>query len=312
MAAISAMPIKQLFLILVFSLAGLRSAAAIELKEVADGVFVHQGVHELPDGRNRGEIANIGFIVGSRCVAVVDTGGSPQQGRELKAAIERTTRVPICYVVNTHVHPDHIYGNRAFRQPGVSFFGHHKLAQAMAVRAPFYLEKAQRELNNGLSKDDFIPPDQVVQDRLDLDLGGRRLTLTAHGPAHTDTDLSIFDDKTQTLWLADLLFEDHLPVVDGSLAGWLKELEKLRSVQAKRAIPGHGPAAADWPAAAEAELSYLTRLREEVRGFVQRGRTLEQALDQAGRSLRGNWRLFDEFHKRNVSSGFAELEWEDP
>lgn len=284
----------------------------MELKEVADGVFVHQGVHELPDAHNHGEIANIGFVVGSRCVAVVDTGGSPEQGRELKAAIERATRVPVCYVINTHVHPDHIYGNRAFRQSGVSFVGHRKLAQSMAARAPFYLEKAQRDLNNGLSKDDFIPPDQAVQDRLELDLGGRRLSLTAHGTAHTDTDVTVYDDKTQTLWLADLLFEGHVPVVDGSLSGWIQELEKLRSVQAKRAIPGHGPVSAEWPAAADDELRYLTQLREEVRSFVRHGKTLEQALDQAGHGLRADWRLFDEFHKRNVSSSFAEMEWEEP
>lgn len=299
-------------MVLTVAAASLQEASALELKEIAAGIFVHQGVHELPDAHNHGEIANIGFIVGTRCVAVIDTGGSPDQGRELKAAVEHTTRVPICYVVNTHVHPDHIYGNRAFRQPSVTFVGHRKLAQAMAVRAPFYLEKAQRELNNGLTRDDFIPPDQTVQDRLELDLGGRRLMLTAHGPAHTETDLSLFDDQTQTLWLADLLFEGHVPVVDGSLSGWLKELEKLRSVQAKRAISGHGPVVSDWPAAADAELHYLTRLREEVRGLVKQGKTLEQALEQAGRSLRGDWRLFDEFHKRNVSSGFAEAEWEEP
>jgi quinoprotein relay system zinc metallohydrolase 2 len=287
-------------------------ADAIELRQVAEGIYVHQGMHELPDARNHGDIANIGFIVGSRCVAVVDSGGSPAQGRELKAALRRQTPLPVCYVINTHVHPDHLCGNRAFREPGVVFVGHHKLAQAMALRAPFYLERAQRELDNGLTREDFIPPDQAVSEKLELDLGNRRLILTAHGPAHTDSDLSIFDDRTQTLWLGDLLFEWHVPVIDGSLSGWLRELEQLRLVKAKRAIPGHGPVTGAWPAAAEAEIRYLSRLRQDVRELIQAGKTLEQALAVAGVAARDDWRLFDEFHRRNVSKSFAELEWEEP
>ncbi|MFM8332706.1 MAG: quinoprotein relay system zinc metallohydrolase 2, partial [Candidatus Methylumidiphilus sp.] len=214
------------------------SAEPLHLEEVAAGVFVHQGVHALPDRHNHGEIANIGFIVGERCVAVIDTGGSPAQGRALKAAIAAKTAVPVCYVINTHVHPDHIYGNAAFKAPGVAFVGHRKLAQAMAARASYYLDKAGRDLDNGVQVGDLIPPNRTVDAVLMLDLGGRQLTLTAHGPAHTDNDLTVFDDKTRTLWLADLLFLGHVPVVDGNLLGWLKELAALKKIDAKLAIPG--------------------------------------------------------------------------
>jgi quinoprotein relay system zinc metallohydrolase 2 len=283
----------------------------LQLREVAPGIYVHQGVHELPDAANRGEIANIGFVIGERCVAVIDSGGSPAQGHALKEAIQFMTHVPICYVVNTHVHPDHILGNGAFKRPGVTFVGHRKLAQAMAARAPYYMERAKRDLGMRLAPEDFVPPGEVVDSVRELDLGGRTLILTARGPAHTDSDLSVFDDKTKTLWLSDLLFMGHLPVVDGSLLGWLKELEGLKKIEAKLAIPGHGPVAADWPQAAEAETRYLETLRDELRAYIKRGKTMEQAMAEAGRSARERWQLFDEFHKRNVSTAFAELEWED-
>ena len=286
-------------------------AEELNLVEVASGVYVHQGIHALPDRMNHGEIANIGFIVGERCVAVIDSGGSPAQGRALKAAILAKTQVPICHVINTHVHPDHIYGNSAFKGPGVSFIGHKKLAQAMAARAPYYLDKAGRDLDIGLKAEDFIPPDKAVDSTLELDLGGRKLTLTAHGPAHTDNDLTVFDDKTKTLWLADLLVLGHIPVVDGSLLGWLKELEALKKVEAKLAIPGHGPVSAEWPKAAEAETRYLEMLRNEIRDYIRRGKTLEQAMAEVGRGARGDWALFDEFHPRNIATSFAQLEWED-
>jgi len=300
-----------LFCLLICLISGSALAEALNLVEVAPGVYVHQGIHALPDRHNRGEIANIGFIVGERCVAVIDTGGSPAQGQALKAAIIAKTQTPICYVINTHVHPDHIYGNNAFKGPGVTFIGHKKLAQAMATRAPYYLDKAGRDLGIGLRAEDFIPPDKAVETTLELDLGGRKLTLTAHGPAHTDNDLSLFDDKTQTLWLADLLFMGHIPVVDGSLLGWLKELEGLKKIQAKLAIPGHGPVSAEWPKAAEAETRYLTLLRDEIRSYIKQGKTLEQAMASVGTSAKSDWQLYDDFHKRNIATSFAQLEWED-
>jgi len=287
------------------------AAEPLNLIEVAAGVYVHQGVQALPDRHNHGEIANIGFIVGERCVAVVDSGGSPAQGRALKAAISAKTQVPVCYVVNTHVHPDHIYGNSAFKGPGVVFVGHRKLAQAMALRASYYLAKAGSELDNGVQAADFIAPDRPVDSALELDLGGRKLNLVAHSTAHTDNDLTVFDDKTRTLWLADLLFIGHVPVVDGSLLGWLKELEALKKIDAKLAIPGHGPVSAQWPQAAEAETRYLEMLRNEIRAYIKQGKTMEQAQANLGQSARGDWALFDEFHKRNIATSYAQLEWED-
>ena len=283
----------------------------LAIKEVAPGVFVHQGVHQLPDTHNRGEIANIGFIVGERCVAVVDTGGSPEQGQALKQAVAATTQVPICHVINTHVHPDHIFGNLAFKQPGVSFVGHYKLEQAMAMRAPYYAERASRDLGFTPGPEHFIPPDRAVRDTLELDLGGRTLLLTAHPTAHTDNDLSVYDKNTQTLWLADLLFMGHTPVVDGSLNGWIKEIDKLKSVEAKLAIPGHGPVSAAWPLALVVEERYLKMLRTEIRAALKANKTMEWAMESTGHSARPDWLLFDEFHKRNIATAFAELEWED-
>jgi quinoprotein relay system zinc metallohydrolase 2 len=299
---------------LIFSAAPVVSAAAeveaLPVQRIAEGIYVHQGRHLLPDAGNRGEIANVGFVVGEDCVAVIDSGGSPAQGQALKAAIEATTRVPVCHVINTHVHPDHIYGNLAFQQAGVHFVGHHKLPQAMAVRAPYYRDKAARDLGLALESKHFIPPDVRVTDTLTLDLGGRTLQVVAYPAAHTDNDLSVFDQKTGTLWLADLLFMEHVPVVDGSLNGWLKVIDTLATLPAQRVIPGHGPLVARWPEALAAERSYLLALQQEVRAALAAGKTLEQTLAETRAEHYGQWALFDQFHRRNVSTAFAELEWE--
>ena len=142
-------------------------------------------------------------------------------------------------------------------------------------------------------------------------MGGRTLKLVAHGVAHTDSDLSIYDDKTQTLWLSDLLFMGRIPVIDGSLKGWLAELADLKKTTARLVIPGHGPVNAKWPAALEDELNYLNGLKTAAGKAVREGKTLEFALDNIGVPVGSTWLLGDEFHKRNVSKAFAELEWDE-
>ena len=302
---------RALVLFALFMVSGQTPATTLPVKEVTTGVYVHFGKHQFPDNKNHGEIANLGFIVGQKCVAVIDSGGNPDQGLALKQAVTETTRTPICYVINTHVHPDHIYGNSAFKAAGVNFVGHHKLAAAMAARGSYYLGKAAEQLEVKPSAADLIAPDIEVKDSLKLDLGGRILTLTAHPRAHTDNDLSVYDEKTQTLWLSDLLFTEHLPTLDGSLKGWLGEIDKLEKRSFRYVIPGHGELVTDWPQSMQAQKHYLTVLLTEIRAAIKQGRHLEDAVQSVGYSEKNNWALFDEYHRKNVTTAFAELEWED-
>lgn len=283
----------------------------LSVTEVAPGVFVHISEHHSPDRTNHGEIANIGFIVGEQCVAVIDSGGSPQQGIALRIAIKQTTTKPVCYVINTHVHPDHIYGNSAFKATGVKFVGHHKLARAMATRAPHYLSKADELLDIRVNDDNIIPPNLQVRDSLTLNLGNRELVLTAHPTAHTDNDLSVYDKTTETFWMADLVFLEHIPVIDGSIKGWISEMERLEKNHYKLVIPGHGRLIKDWPTSLQPQKNYLLQLTSEIKSMIEQGKTLEYAVETVGLAAKANWQLFDEFHRKNVTMAFAELEWDD-
>lgn len=300
-----------LFVIVLFCYRSVQAGAVLSIEEIAEGVFVHQGKHEWPDHKNHGAIANIGFIVGERCVAVIDTGGNPDEGQALRRAVARATDKPICYVINTHVHPDHIYGNIAFKEAGVKFVGHYKLARAMASRGQFYIDKAQDQIGISLTAEHIIPPDIEVETTRVLDLGHRELLLTAHPTAHTDNDLSIYDKKTDTMWLADLFFIGHIPTLDGSLKGWLAELTKLEKKSFRRVVPGHGPVVSDWPKSLAPQKRYLQTLLTDIRKMIEDGKFIEDAIERVGYEFKEQWQLFDEFHKKNVTAAFAELEWED-
>ena len=286
------------------------SESVLPLREVAAGVFVHAGVHEEASAANGGDIANIGFIVGQRCIAVIDSGGSVTIGRALRAAIRRVSSLPVCYVINTHVHPDHVFGNAAFRDDGAVFVGHARLAAAMAARAQNYQRALVRELGNQAGGSELIPPSLAIAETGRLDIGDRVLELRAWNTAHTDNDLSIYDPATGTLWLSDLLFAERIPVVDGSLRGWLAAIEELAELPARHVVPGHGPLDLEWPGALAPQRRYLAALAADVRAGLAAGRTISQVVETAGVSERGKWLLFDAYNRRNVAAAFAELEWE--
>jgi quinoprotein relay system zinc metallohydrolase 2 len=278
--------------------------------EVARGVFVHQGAHEDFGPANAGGIANLAFVVGGSAVAVVDSGGSRRQGEALLAAVRARTPLPVAYVVNTHLHPDHVLGNAAFAGPGTTIVGHAKLRGRLAEAGPYYLDSMRRLLGPSFAGTEIVPPTLAVADRLSLDLGGRRLELTAWPTAHTDTDLTALDDATGTLFAGDLVFMERIPVVDGSLNGWLAALDRLAAAPAGRVVPGHGPASAPWPAALEPQRAYLTALRDGVRGALARNRTLDEAVREVPIPAGQRWLLAEQNHPRNVTTSFTELEWE--
>ena len=127
--------------------------------------------------------------------------------------------------------------------------------------------------------------------------------------AHTDNDLVVLDRRTGTLFAGDVVFVDHLPVIDGSLLGWLRVADQLAAIPARRVVPGHGPAALPWPAGGAAQ-ALIWGFGDGGAGGVGAWRAVGRCRRPGGQNLRGTWRLFDDYHRRNVIAAFTELEWE--
>jgi len=286
------------------------AVAPLPVTEVAPGVFVHRAPYALALPANLGFVGNAGFVVGREAVAVIDTGGSLEAGERLKAAIRRTTPLPVRYVINTHMHPDHVLGNAAFAGPGVTFIGHANLPDALRARAESYLDATRRLLGPAAEGTRVVLPDETVAASRRIDIGERVLLLEAWPTAHTATDLTVLDEATRTWFLGDLLFLGHVPALDGKALGWIALIEELKRRPAAQVVPGHGPAAVPWPVAAEPTERYLRRLVADVRAMVREGRPMGAAAATAGRAEEGRWELFDDFNARNATSAYHELEWE--
>lgn len=284
-------------------------AESFTLDEVAPGMFIRRGFVANATADNLDAICNTGFIIGRDGVLVTETGGSLADGQWLRGEIAKRTGKPIKWVVISHVHPDHTFGAGAFVNDKPMFIGHVKLPEALDARGEFY-RKRLADLFGADKTGPVVKPTHTVADTDTLDIGERVITFQAHGPAHTSSDLSMVDKTSGLLLPADLLFVDRIPSIDGSLKGWLKELDKLAATKAEFAVPGHGPTKVRFAEAVEPLRNYLTTVRDGVRAAIKSGKDISEASRTVGQTERGRWALFDDYNGRNVTEAYSELEWE--
>ena len=296
--------------LLCLAMIGTAHAAPLMMEEVSPNIYVHHGVHEDISEGYHGDICNISFIVSEKGVAVIDTGGSLKVGQQLREAIRKITPLPIIYVINTHVHPDHVFGNAAFTQDKPQFVGHSKLADAMERRREIYERINNAYLEEGAAGSDLIKPTIAVQTSTELDLGNRRLTITAYPTSHTNTDITVWDSASKTLWTGDLLFVERTPSIDGDIKGWIATIDQLKLTDTLQAIPGHGAVAKNWKAALDNEQRYLNVLLDDVRTSIKKGIVMEATMDTAADSEKDKWVLFNIVNRRNVNNIYPALEWE--
>lgn len=280
------------------------------IEDLGNGIYVHHGVHMDIDTGYQGDICNASFVMGSKGVAVIDTGGSIKVGKQLREAIRKVTPLPVLYVINTHVHPDHIYGNAAFLDDKPEFVGHYKLSVAMELRREQYAKINAKLLGEDAKGSELVKPTMTVKTTLELDLGDRKLVLTAHPNAHTNTDVSVLESKTNTEFTGDLLFIERTPVLEGDIKGMIAEVEKFKSQPIKQVVPGHGPATKNWLQAVENEQRYLNTLLTDIRASIKKGESMESTMNTAAAGEKDKWLLFDIANRRNVNIIYPALEWE--
>jgi quinoprotein relay system zinc metallohydrolase 2 len=292
----------------------------LNVKKIGDGVYVYYGKHEsIYEDGNIGDIANLGFIIGDESIAVIDTGGSHQVGEALKLAIKKISDKPIKYVINTHAHQDHIFGNTAFISEGAVIYGHFNLKKALKERGSQYIKQLS-EAGDKVKGTRIIFPHIVIagissdqskklSNKITIDLGNRKLQLTSYEVAHTYSDASVYDIKTKTFFVGDLVQDERLPTMDGLTKNWIKVLNEIEKVDFKIMVPGHGKIQTNNTALNKTR-KYLQVLYDEVIESLKKDIPIEEGLKTIAQSEKNNWILFDRVNPGNIVRTFMRYEWE--
>ncbi len=286
------------------------AAEALPVRELAPGLFVHAGEQAESSPQNLGDIANIGFIVGAKCVAVIDTGGSIVVGTRLREAVKAATTLPVCYVVNTHIHPDHIFGNAAFKADNPVYVGHARLAAAMAARGRNYRNALLRDVGDAVAASEIVPPTLEVKDAWTW-ISAAASSGSRRGPPPTPTTTSPCSTRAARPcgWRTCCSSNTSRWWTAASRAGspsWRRSRRCTRS--------GSSPATArarTGGARCATRSVTCAPCSTETRAAIKAKRTMQQAVDSVGLGEKDQWLLSEGFHKRNVTAAYAELEWED-
>jgi glyoxylase-like metal-dependent hydrolase (beta-lactamase superfamily II) len=205
--------------------------------EAADGVLVR---------RNQELDLSVGLVLGDESCLVVDTGGDAGQGAELAAAVREVTPLP-WQVVLTHSHFDHSFGTEAFAPCAV--WAHRRCHADLVATgeqqreqwAQHYRERGEPEVADRIAAVRLVLPDRLVDDDMELDLGGRRVDLRHFGPGHTDHDLVVHVPDAGAVFAGDLVEEGAPPQFDDAFPqSWPTALDGILALDAPIVLPGHG------------------------------------------------------------------------
>ncbi len=235
--------------------------------EVAPGIFMLEGQGGFTGG-------NLGLLVGDDGVVLIDDGLEPLADKTL-AAVAEITRDPVDFVINTHLHGDHIGGNEAFHRAGATIISQDNTRLRLAEQ-----DQTGSDDHTATSKEAL--PQITFSHSMTFHLNGHEAFVFHVPAAHTDGDAIIFIRDANVLHTGDVMFNGMFPFIDldsgGSVAGYIAAQEDMLSLAGPetRIIPGHGPIADKDDLQASRDM--LVDARDRVQGLINDGRSEDEVV----------------------------------
>lgn len=246
--------------------------------QLAEQVYVipDQGVPLVP---------NVGIVVGSAGVLVVDTGMGPANAEIVLNEVRQITDKPILYLVSTHFHPEHNFGAQSFPISTVLIYStaqHRDVQTKGEAYRTWFIDIFGDDVQSLLEPVKLVPPDVTFERRAVVNLGDLPVELRHFGfAAHTGGDTVIYLPEQKILFAGGLTPNQGFPIVpdgDSSVQGWIATLDELAALDAATVVPGHGKLT-------DAQVmqrvkTYLTNLQAQARDLKADGVALADAQDR--------------------------------
>lgn len=283
-----------------------------------DTYFLFGNIAEV-DPVNRGFNGNAGFIVTDEGVIVVDALGTPYLGRRLIATVRSVTDKPIRYLVITHAHPDHYFGSSAFADlPGVTVISHAGTAKYVySTTIEHSVGYRKVFLPNEMKGFKAVMPDILIGGgnpaRLTIKLGGKTFHVYDTGFHHSHGDLVLHQEDDKILWISDLAFNGRVTYIGD---GHIEEIHEMQAWVKKQfpdvalMVPGHGA-----PQTAPFSMmnftgNYVKALTEKMRAAIKAGKSLQDAVAEAGLPEYAHAPLYELNHWINANHVYRVIEEE--
>lgn len=249
-------------------------------------------------------VPNIGVVVGDDAALVVDTGMGRRNGERLLERVRELSDKPLLLTL-THFHPEHGWGAQAFKGVATIVYNRAQREELEEKFGPFVelFSSFGPEIAELLSDVRLVRPDVVYAgDEAELDLGGVRVQLSYHGPAHTRGDQLVLLPSERVLFAGDLVENRFFPILpdeDAHGSEWIALLERMEALEATTVVPGHGEVG---QAALIGDVrEYLEYVRRRVNEAAASDTSLEDAKLQLEPEIRSRYATWD----NEIWIGFA-------
>jgi glyoxylase-like metal-dependent hydrolase (beta-lactamase superfamily II) len=237
---------------------------------------------------------NIGVVAGEEAVLVVDSRASHRQADVLREELRTLTNLPVGWLVNTHFHWDHTWGNARF--PEAALWGHERCRSEMVDNGEaarrHVLESMPAEHQEAVNEVVITPPTETFSSSALIDIGGRVVELRYHGLGHTNSDIVVRVADEGVLFAGDLVEQGAPPAFGDSYPlNWGQTLDSI--MLEPTVVPGHGDVVdVSFVATQQAEIEAIADMAREghsegvrIEELIGKGpypaETMRQALTRA-------------------------------
>jgi cyclase len=253
-----------------------------EVKEIAPGVFFRYSSIAANDPKIPFGGSNHTWIVFKDYVVVVDAN-FPKEAADVVADIKKTTRKPIKYVLDTHHHGDHAYGNCVWAKEGAQIIASKPTARLMKASGPKQWEDAAKDRKD-LKENSLKQPDITFDDRYELKDDTQHVVFLAFGHSHTIGDAVAYLPKHKVLCTGDACVNGAFNYMGHSnSASWMKCLDQMAKLDVDLICPGHGKVAR------KDLLATQKRYFADLRAHVQKGIADKKSVEEITSSFDPAW-----------------------
>jgi glyoxylase-like metal-dependent hydrolase (beta-lactamase superfamily II) len=249
-------------------------------------------------------LVTAGVVAGPQWAVVIDTLALPDETLGMREFIEHELGVPVRYVINTHYHADHAWGNCFF--PGATVIAHARCRELLLERGLPSLEAARRQ-NPSLRQVKIILPHITFETgELNLRVGKKNLTILP-APGHSEDGIAVLVEEDRVLFAGD----SFMPVpyiVDGDIDEIAASIKRIGRMGLENIVQGHGDIIlrGEIDAAVKENLAYIANIKRLAKQAARR-KPSEDELESAGLEASGKSRVYlgglaESLHKRNMQT----------